>query len=88
MKPEYLHITVAVGPGGSLKVEYLPITFATVGPFESRVLVHCNCSWRPWMQSKPIYTLQLVLGASYEIRVLTHYSCCWWTPWKQSTVFM
>jgi len=44
MKPEYLHITVAVGPGGSLKVEYLPITFATVGPFESRVLVHCNCS--------------------------------------------
>ena len=73
-----------------LRPFYLHITIATGGPFESRVLTHYSCCWRP-LQKKSAYALQWLLGTplkavylyiavavegSFESRVLTHYTCC------------
>jgi len=66
------------------------ITVAVGGHFE-RSLTHWSCYWGP-LQKQGIYTLKLLLGASFKERylhitigvrgpckskVLTHYSCFW-----------
>jgi len=40
------------------------MTVATEGPFESRVLTLCRCSWWP-LRKRNTYTLQLLFGALF-----------------------
>jgi len=45
LKATYYHITFAVG--SLLESKEFYITVAVWGPFESKVLTHYNCFWRP-----------------------------------------
>ena len=52
-----------------MKARYLNITIAVGGPFESKVLTHCNCCWGLF-ECMEFYII-IAVGSPFESKVLT-----------------
>jgi len=79
----FLYLLIGDGSGVPLKEQYLHITVAVRGTFDSIALAHCNWCLCPF--ESIVLHITVATGGRSESKVLKHYNCCWGPLCKQGT---